>query len=677
MDGRTTSQPSQPRRPNGRLVACDPCRKRKLACDHMRPVCSRCRKRKQDESCVYPVAPPKTSGPKSPLPSPAPSMQPTSARHRPPPSNDVTPALNSNVQAPSAGPGYLGPTSYCSAIEDAENTLLLLEGPDIVTPQSDSIASHAIVEDSADVMSPRIREMCLTVLENVPDPSKGVYLRNKQGSDSWVRPIAVRVAHSLYETYGDYFVNRSTARFEELARKFCVNTSRPFSDDEPDPERWVSQFLGENMRWELLGMMSVFWDFIPGRRTTIWLGKRSAQYDRGFQIARQNLRFCTEICKELSHGNSMMVYLSQRCTVVDSMTVGDANLIVWRSHAEVCSLITFLGFHAVDEKDWRNPTLSTEIKKRIYHHVYSMSMTVTPFTGRPPLISKRYSRTPLPLDIQDDILFSDTDTLRETAGCLDERGWNTNGEIYAATRLRARAILGAIREEILEIALSSNPVATVDTLLELRARELQAISEFPPWLRFDDNDLADRSTPSEIFAARVMIQLEHLQNMFFLERLLLRNGHSDKGDLLEVSYDLTWTDIDRLSEFSSDCEWLVMAYAVPGGGILCLELLKPTLHNRPHRDPRITRSSIIQKLSLLVGYLNWVSPSGPNGDLCSDAKSVIQRVLDQTLNAAPSVHEPPAVIDWNFTTQVDFDFDLLDTFDWNRPDFPSSQQSNQ
>lgn len=610
-------------------------------------------------------------------------MQPTSARHRPPPSNDGSPALNSNVQAPSAGPGYLGPTSYCSVFEDAENTLLLLKGPEIATLQSKSISSHATVEDSPDIMSPRIREMCLAVLENVPDPSKGVYLRHKQGCDGWIRPVAVRVAHSLYETYGDYFVNRSGARFEELARKFCINTSRPFSDDEPDPERWIGQFLGENMRWELVGLLSMFWDFIPGSRTTIWLGKRSAQYDRGFRTTRQNLRFCLEICKEFSHGNSMMLYLCQRCTVVDSKAVGDANLIVWRSHAEVCSLMTFLGFHAVDEKDRRKTTLSAEIKKRMYHHVYSMSMIVTPFTGRPPLVSKRYARTPLPLDIQDDALFSDTDTLRKAVGRLDERGWNTDGEIYAVSRVRARSILGAIREEILEIALSNNPVATIDTLLELRTRALQAISELPSWVRFDHSDLTDRSIASEILAARVNIQLEHLQNLFFLERLLLRYGHSDKGDLLEVSYDLvtltlpTWTDMDRLSEMSSDCEWFVMAYAVPGGGILCLELLKPTLHIRPHRDPRITRSSIIQKLSLLVGYLTWVSPSGPNGNLCSDARSVIQRVLDQTLNTAPSVHEPPAVIDWDYSTQVDFEFDLLDTFDWNRPDFPSSQQSNQ
>lgn len=120
-----------------------------------------------------------------------------------------------------------------------------------------------------------------------------------------------------------------------------------------------------------------------------------------------------------------------------------------------------------------------------------------------------------------------------------------------------------------------------------------------------------------------------------------------------------------------------MAYAVPSGGILCLELLKPTLHLRPHSDTRITRSNIIQKLSLLIAFLDWVSPIGPNGDLCGDARSVIARVLDHALNAAPSVQEPPTMFDWDFSTQLDFSFDLLDTFDWNRPDFPSSQQSNQ
>ncbi|KAI1773132.1 hypothetical protein F4818DRAFT_423350 [Hypoxylon cercidicola] len=61
------------------------------------------------------------------------------------------------------------------------------------------------------------------------------------------------------------------------------------------------------------------------------------------------------------------------------------------------------------------------------------------------------------------------------------------------------------------------------------------MSEFPLCLKFDPDDLTDRSVPTETLAPRIILQLEHLQNWFFIERLLLRYGHSDKGDLLEVS----------------------------------------------------------------------------------------------------------------------------------------------
>jgi len=117
-----------------------------------------------------------------------------------------------------------------------------------------------------------------------------------------------------------------------------------------------------------------------------------------------------------------------------------------------------------------------------------------------------------------------------------------------------------------------------------------------------------------------------------------------------------------------------MAFGVPAGGILCQELLKPTLHN----DPRITRSSLIQKLSLLVGFLDWIKPNAPNGDLCGACKTIIKHVLDQALNApAPGYESAPGAglgFDWDFTTQVDFDFDLLDTFGWTRSEPSLSQQ---
>lgn len=112
----------------------------------------------------------------------------------------------------------------------------------------------------------------------------------------------------------------------------------------------------------------------------------------------------------------------------------------------------------------------------------------------------------------------------------------------------------------------------------------------------------------------------------------------------------------------------IIAYAAPGGGILCQELLQPTFTGTHPKDPSVSRSSIIQQLSLLVGFLDWVDPSQPNGDLCADSKTIIQQVLDHSLN---SIGEPGSIAetpDWGFFNQPDFNFPLLDTFDWLRTD---------
>ncbi|KAI0886619.1 uncharacterized protein GGS22DRAFT_178756 [Annulohypoxylon maeteangense] len=661
-------------RRNGRPQACDPCRKRKLACDHTQPVCNRCRKRKQDAECVYILSDSTTPRSNSPLPPLSPCTPRLATRKLPRPIQN-NPEVVSRIQAPGlTQPGYLGPTSYCNIYEDTENSLSLLQSSE--STHHENTARNAFVGGSRDVLSTRIREMCLTILRNIPDTKNGKTLRFKLGYDGWVRLVALRGAKAFYDAFGHIFTpeNRTTAQLEELARLICSNTLKPLSDDQSDPDRWVGQFIGQNTRWELIGILSVFWEFVPASdATTLWKGKRSAEYDKTFRISRDYIRLCFELGKEFCTGNALMLYLSQRCAVVDSMIVGDANLLVWRSHAEGVSLLTFLGYHAMTPNDRHSTTMTAEIKKLLFHHMFTMAMALVSFTGRPPLIASRYSSTPLPLDLSDQVLFSDHDTFMKAVGRLDERGWSTDGVIHHTTRIRARAIIARLREELFEIALAKDQVASIETLLTLRARELQAVADFPTCIQYNPRDVEDPDISIETLTSRSFVQLEHLQNMFFIERLLLRNGHEDKGDLLRVSYDLVVLTLPW-----NDCEWIVMAYAVPAGGILCLELLKPTLHIKPHTDPRITRSNIIQKLTLLVAFLEWVCPSGsgPNGDLCSDAKSVIRRVLDQTLNAASSVYEPP-VFEWDFSTQIDFSFNLMDTFDWNRPDFPSSQQSNQ
>jgi len=112
-----------------------------------------------------------------------------------------------------------------------------------------------------------------------------------------------------------------------------------------------------------------------------------------------------------------------------------------------------------------------------------------------------------------------------------------------------------------------------------------------------------------------------------------------------------------------------MAYGAPAGGILCKELLQGhTLQNGSSHpeDPQITRSSIIQKLSLLVAFLDWVDPNAPNADLCKSCKTAIELMLNHALNNVGNLEalfgQGQAVFE--FTGGPEFDFDLMDSFDW-------------
>jgi len=206
---------------------------------------------------------------------------------------------------------------------------------------------------------------------------------------------------------------------------------------------------------------------------------------------------------------------------------------------------------------------------------------------------------------------------------------------------------------------------------------MKLIDSIPKSMLYNQEDIRDRKVPPSMLYTRMLTLLEHLQNMFFAERLLIQKGHDGHADLLAVSFQMLeltlifWMHMDRLAGLHGDFEWLVMAYAAPAGGILCMELLRPMLHLRPG-DQSITRSKITQQLSLLIGFLDWVSPSAPNGDLCTSSKTIIQHVLDHSLNAAsgPQPHE------WDLSGDFGdfFNFDLLDTFDFLRPEGNGNHQ---
>ncbi|KXH27472.1 hypothetical protein CSAL01_07407 [Colletotrichum salicis] len=684
-------------RKNGRLQACDPCRRRKVACDHARPVCSNCKRRRRTEPCEFTMSTPAQMRPGAPRAvsertSRSASVtcsemgaehserqyQPATASTLVEQQSEISPVVTETetqgqcapgceAVAPESVSGHLGFMSWSDVYQEVGNGL---SGHDVNAEKEVRSTSTTGREARSTIVlseDARTLETCLFILRLVPDERQGRALFDSHFNphNAFIHPVAVRALDSLYGTFGDYLSNttRDDAQLSEFARRLCYNSSRPFAEHEPDPDLWMAQFTKENLRWETLGLLFIYWE----------KKLRTEQLPRT-EVGRMGQ--ANEV------GNTLLLYLYFRRMIIESVVDGDTSRSTWMTKGETVSLLTFLGLHVEQNKGPYKPTLASELRRRLLVKIFVLDKVGSAITGRPPALSRRYILTPMPLDIRDDCLLCDDETINKAVRSLDKSGWNPDGALNSVTFWRARYKLMLIRDEIFEVALGPEAAISVEVLLALKAKEFAAAPEMPAIMRFQESDIRNPSLTGQMFHVRLLMQLEHLQNLFFIERLLHRQDCSNKRDLLSVSYEMTattllfWTDMHSLGVLCEDFKWLVMAYAAPGGGILCLELLKPTLtlanSGVPVTDSNgkvITRSGIVQVLSLLVGFLKWVSPSEAPGSICASTMAIVQQVLDEALNGAPNSHPSGDAMEWDFAAQLEFNFDLLDTYEWMRPEF--------
>ncbi|KAK6215794.1 fungal specific transcription factor [Colletotrichum tabaci] len=721
-------------RKNGRLQACDPCRRRKVVCDHASPICSNCKRRRRAEPCEYTVSTParmrSARAASSAQTMTSPSASVTGSETVAEQQHDhatastlveqhdrhprTSPLARGKESLTPGGParemgvrdtlsGHLGFTSWSDVYREVGNGL---SGHDLQHPEGGSPTDQANDQslesrkdaDAASAEDAKHLEMCLSVLRQVPQEHEGRALFDPYADprNAFIHPISQRAQDSLYATFGRHLgPERDDARLSELARVLCRNSARPFSEHEPDPEVWMAQFMGPNLRWEMLGILFVSWEIKARTR-----GLARTEVGRMGYGQKNEFRKCILDCLALARratevGNTLLLYLYIRRTVIESIVNGDTNLSTWMSSGEMVSLLTFLGLHAEQTKQPYRPTLASELRRRLLLKAFSLDKGISTITGRPPALSHRYVLTPLPLDIADDVLMvrDGGGAVAAAAAALDAGGWSPDGRLYPVTMWRARYRFMRIRDEIFEVALGSEAAISADAVRALKIKELVAAAELPAVLRFSESDVQDPEVSSRVLDMRLFMLLEHLQNLFFIERLLSRFDRAGRGELLAVSYNMTsatllyWTNMDGLGA-CEDFKWIVMAYAAPGGGILCQELLQPTVTGGSHaavtdrNGNPITRSGIVQVLSLLLGFLKWVSPREASGGICAGCRDIVQRVLDEALNGnvgpgggAGGGEHAVGGVGWDSEVQLDFNFDLLDTFEWMRPEFSWSDVS--
>ncbi|KAF4447031.1 hypothetical protein F53441_9392 [Fusarium austroafricanum] len=467
--------------------------------------------------------------------------------------------------------------------------------------------------------------MCLVVLQYLPGrPEALMIFHDEPGPEntaSWSHVAISRIIKSLRQLFRRFEGSESFE--EQVADVLCRNTSRPIQDTFEKFDDWIAQFCGPNIRWESIGLL---WAHVEGLSDALsTLYHRQLQWVEGKQssvISHEHLHYCIEITRQFTAGNDLLLDLCRRQAALGTLVYGDASPVYWNSHSLCISMLLFLGHHASGEAsrpqlEPEKPSFCVENRRFIYSYIFAGDKSMVSFTGRPPLLSRRYCSSLPPLDLPDSCMTSE-DTLTEEFNALDYRGWNTKGEVYSNSYIRARYLMSCVFDEVIEVALGKDAHPTIEYLQSIKARVTQTFIEMPSHLIFKYEDLDDPDLDIHVLYLRILLHLAHRRDIFVIERLLLAHGAIDDGSLLTISFDLVkvtvmlWIHKNRFAPMRRNFEWLLVAYGGPGAGILCQELLRPTFFGVHPLNPTLSRSNIVQQLTTCAltttGYAPTTTP---------------------------------------------------------------------
>ena len=318
-------------RRNGKTQACEPCRRRKVACDHGYPVCRRCRRRPNGESACY------YASPNQGVQSDEPTIHHQPAHQRSgTDSGGVEGSFQSNRHlgpedgiwsspAARAPLGFFGPTSFAAAYLETETSLAAhasattaeaLPSPltTSTTPTPADIRNMVNLDQPANYLAIRI-------LKAIPEkPAITSFRFYTDPNDGWMQKIGERLVVSAWETFGPYLRDRgNTNKLRELGSMICINTRRKLEEDQEDPLAWIESFSGPNLRWEAIGIMFLY------KALGEFSASTSAESQR---LARHYTDYCASCITLANMGGSsgpLMLFLLYKRSVLHSCMHGETS----------------------------------------------------------------------------------------------------------------------------------------------------------------------------------------------------------------------------------------------------------------------------------------------------------------------------------------------------------------
>ena len=322
-----------------RLAACDPCRSSKVACDHRRPVCTRCREGGRDRSkCTYRTTPFKKRKhrdspdlnswnqltPQDELAARADSLtsrsvpQLSASRH----------SSVSRVRYPN--PGYQGPSSHAAIFSQVASTPDYYEAPPTgrARPSSSYPITSSKELSSSSVDTERELADCFRTLQSQWDLSKLHALLNfwlaKGTNLALAEPVVLSCINRVLALEKQLPLNDPGAHSNLLLQLLRSSDAAFDLTESCTIKQYVEQICGEDMRLETLGIYAcaisratIDIPFFPPLYTT--------DKDR-CALQQLSAKFCdrvVDLCLSLDCLNDIQVILQYERFMLDSNLSGD------------------------------------------------------------------------------------------------------------------------------------------------------------------------------------------------------------------------------------------------------------------------------------------------------------------------------------------------------------------
>ncbi|TVY88712.1 hypothetical protein LAWI1_G003833 [Lachnellula willkommii] len=489
---------------------------------------------------------------------------------------------------------------------------------------------------------------------------------------------------NLWAEFGPQLAGpRTNEKLDPIAELLFQNEEYPLPPSPEDGIDWLNTFTGPNLRMEMVGL---FFCFLGKAYLSLqdWdpLFKVPENHDRDRKETAWRMKECADICRKMCHFsetvNEIVVALSYNLSILESQCTGDEGYSMSHRHGDMITVTITAGLHRLPDYANTPITTASEYKRRLFSGIYFLDKTHSALNGIPPMMGRLYCDVKPCLDIADEELFLPPHAFSVVVSRLDANGWNTSGNMYDISVCRATWQLCSVREEILEIALGVNVLVTEERVEELRFRSKQVLDGLPDQLQYYTD--ADRKIPKEstgkVLFAQACIINDFLQNLFLVDRVSIARGFPNEERLLNTAMELLdmslmfWMERDKLAPFTSSFDWIITFYGIPAAGVICVELLKN--RSMPQNYLGFSRSDAIQKLTLFIGFLEWIRPTDGNHRLANRLRIVIRRVLDRVLEPPQTDTQRSSEMDAPFdpTMLPPFDaspdMDWLNTIDWTQ-----------